>query len=144
MSHLEEVLTEFRKGTKIRRKCWEDKQYVFLHPNGSIYLATGRLFKFDTDHILSDDWEFYQEPIGRKEVIKVGQIYKQKNNEIFIVTLIQDGDVFLIYDDGYNASYPIEAVNSPIVFDKLIAEYPTWKEAVNSPEFRGENNAGQI
>lgn len=69
--------------------------------------------------------------------IKVGQIYKQKNNEIFIVTLIQDGDVFLIYDDGYNASYPIEAVNSPIVFNKLIAEYPTWQEAVNSKEFRG-------
>lgn len=70
--------------------------------------------------------------------IKVGQIYKQKNNEIFVVTQILDRDVFVIYNDGYNNSYPIDADNKPFIFDKLIAEYPTWQEAVNSPEFRGE------
>lgn len=71
-------------------------------------------------------------------MIKVGQVYKQKNNEIFVVTQILDEDVFIIYNDGYNTTYPIDADNKPFIFDKLIAEYPTWQEAVNSPEFKGE------
>ena len=71
--------------------------------------------------------------------IKIGQIYKQKNDEIFVVTLIQNGDVFIIYNDGYNASYPIDADNNPFIFDKLIAEYPTWQEAVISKEFKKDD-----
>lgn len=70
--------------------------------------------------------------------IKVGQVYKQSNNEIFVVTQILSGDVFIIYNDGYNASYPIDVNNNPFIFDKLIAEYPTWQEAVNSKEFKNE------
>lgn len=64
MSYLEELLPEFRQGAKIRQKHWEDGQYIFVHANGSIYLATGRLFRFDTDRLLSDAWELYQEPNG--------------------------------------------------------------------------------
>lgn len=71
-------------------------------------------------------------------MIKVGQIYKQKNNEILVVTQIQDGDVFIIYDDGYSVSYPIGEDSNLFIFDKLIAEYPTWQEAVNSKEFNDE------
>lgn len=71
-------------------------------------------------------------------MIKVGQVYKQKNNEIFVVTQILDGDVFIIYNDGYNASYPIDVDNNPFIFDKHIASYDSWQEAVNSPEFKGE------
>lgn len=70
MSNLEELLPEFRKGAKIRQKHWEDGQYIFVHANGSIYLATGRLFRFDTDCLLSDGWERYQEPIDWDYIIK--------------------------------------------------------------------------
>ena len=44
----------------------------------------------------------------------------------------------MIYDDGYNVSYPIREDSNLFIFDKLIAEYPTWQEAVNSKEFKGE------
>ena len=70
--------------------------------------------------------------------IKVGQVYKQKNNEIFAVTLVEDGDVFLIYTDGYNVSYSIGEDNNAFIFDELLTEYPTWQEAVNSKEFNNE------
>ena len=67
---------------------------------------------------------------------KVGQIYKQPNNEIFVVTFIdKESNVHLVYKDGYTASYRADVFN-PFSFDKLIAEYPTWQEAVNSKEFK--------
>ena len=82
--------------------------------------------------------------------IKVGQIYKDCYDKIYIITkkhssiivsknkiayrhnvILQDGEV---YDDFTED----EILNSL----KLIAEYPTWQEAVNSVEFKGdEKNA---
>lgn len=78
--------------------------------------------------------------------IEVGQIYKDCYDRIYIITkkhsaiivskskiaykynvILQDGEV---YDDFTED----EVLN----LSKLIAEYPTWQEAVNSPEFKGE------
>lgn len=68
-------------------------------------------------------------------MIKVGQIYKQGNGEIFVITLTRGHDFHVVYNDGYVASYPIIGENNPFIFDELIAEYNTWQEAVNSKEF---------
>lgn len=67
---------------------------------------------------------------------KVGQIYKQENGEIFVISCIEEDECHLIYSDGYTASYSFHS--DTFGYDKLIAEYPTWQEAVNSKEFNGE------
>ena len=68
-------------------------------------------------------------------MIKVGQIYKPKNNEdaIFVVTRAETVGYYIIWDDG-SANY--HDINEEKI--ELIAEYPTWQEAVNSKEFKGE------
>lgn len=69
--------------------------------------------------------------------IKVGQIYKPKNNEdaIFVVTRAEEavGCYYIIWDDG-SANY--HNINEEKI--ELIAEYPTWQEAVNSKEFNNK------
>lgn len=73
--------------------------------------------------------------------IEVGQIYTD-GEDIYVVTnvwssVLDDKDYFCsINTDGVvnvsnSACYAEET-------DKLIAEYPTWQEAVNSKEFTGE------
>ena len=69
-------------------------------------------------------------------MIKVGQIYKQPNDNLFVVSYTNENEYHILYSDGYTASYYYET--SCISFDTLIAEYPTWQEAVNSKEFKGE------
>lgn len=55
----------------------------------------------------------------------------QKNSEIFVVSNIKDEFVSVIYNDGFACCYSG-------TLRELIAEYPTWQEAVNSKEFKGE------
>ena len=72
--------------------------------------------------------------------IKVGQVYST------------DGGIYVVTRIWYNASSGRDWINCVDIFGEtseysfpfvetyhsLIAEYPTWLEAVNSPEFRGE------
>lgn len=73
-------------------------------------------------------------------MIKVGQIYKQKDYDTFVVTYINKSKlVSMIYTDG---SQRLDFTNSLRRFIQdyceLIAEYPTWQEAVNSKEFNNK------
>ena len=70
-------------------------------------------------------------------MIKVGQIYKQPNDDLFVVSHVYEHEYHILYNDGYTASY---YYNEPscLSFDTLVVEYPTWQEAVNSKEFKGE------
>lgn len=77
--------------------------------------------------------------------IRVGQIYKQKNkpywrkfeDDVFVITFIG----YTIHTiDRCGISYDLNGEDWIKGDCDLIAEYPTWQEAVNSPEFRGENN----
>lgn len=71
--------------------------------------------------------------------IKVGQVWQQENGEVFVVTFIEkhDEDAFGVYTDGYTASFSIrENWASSFIFNKLIAEFDSWQEAVNSKEFK--------
>lgn len=72
--------------------------------------------------------------------IKVGQIYKH-NNSVLVVTFVNLSfvsrkQVQLINKNGFTLSW-IYAKAQKYLLD-LIAEYPTWQEAVNSKEFNNE------
>lgn len=74
-------------------------------------------------------------------MIKEGQIYKQKeipswrkhDNPVFIVTFI-GFTIHVINREGITFS-PVGSswINNDC---ELVAEYPTWQEAVNSEEFK--------
>lgn len=44
----------------------------------------------------------------------------------------------VIYKDGYATTYKTTDYNLKFVLHEQLAEYPTWQEAVNSKEFKGE------
>ena len=72
--------------------------------------------------------------------IKVGQIYSTGLLK-WAVTHISDYPKYwatLIKNDGVVAGMYYEKDEDVEKQGKLIAEYPTWQEAVNSKEFRGE------
>ena len=69
MAYLEELLPEFRKGAKIRRKNWEKGVYIFMYNNLS-ECSNGSQFNFTIEHLFCDNWEFYQEPIDWDYIIK--------------------------------------------------------------------------
>lgn len=62
MVYLEELLPEFKKGIKIRRKPWREGRYIKLK---GLYARDeyGNCYFLEPDEIAADDWEFYQEPI---------------------------------------------------------------------------------
>lgn len=73
-------------------------------------------------------------------MIKVGQIYKYttKPRLRFVITQSYDDETRFdyIHNDGVTYGYVWE--NDVLYKTKLISEYPTWKEAVNSKEFNNE------
>ena len=66
--------------------------------------------------------------------IKVGQIYSYDSENLFVITNVDCNGQYIIWDDG-SSSYRNIKINSV----ELIAEYPTWQEAVNSKEFNDGN-----
>ena len=68
--------------------------------------------------------------------IKEGQIYRQKNSEIFVITNINGNIMCCLYNDGYVYTDDLYHHLVPSMFWELLAEYPTWQEAVNSKEFK--------
>lgn len=74
MAYLEELLPEFRKGAKIRRKSWRNGNYIYLTAS-TIKCFYGMETLIIRDDILSNDWELYQEDIN----IEVGECYRTKN-----------------------------------------------------------------
>ena len=71
MAYLEELLPEFRKGAKIRRKDWEDSAYLVFNTKDELILnQKGSLCEFIHGDIVSNDWELYQEPVDWYYIIK--------------------------------------------------------------------------
>lgn len=68
MSYLEEVLPEFRKGAKIRKKHWEKNKYLHFE-NGKIMTQVEFCVSFNGSDF-TDDWEFYKEPEPDWDYIK--------------------------------------------------------------------------
>lgn len=73
-------------------------------------------------------------------MIKVGQIRKFKNYnkeyEIYAVVYVDKNYANVVFNDGMVFSWHLSEINYK--GSEVIAEYPTWQEAVNSPEFNGE------
>ena len=68
-------------------------------------------------------------------MIKVGQIYKYEDGELFVITHLSSKRLNAIYSSGVVIN--LERFSPQMrVYGKLIAEYPTWQQAVNSEEFK--------
>ena len=62
MAYLEELLPEFRKGAKIRCTDWESYCFVYCK-NGMVYDQNQQVMpRLTFPHVVSDNWELYQEP----------------------------------------------------------------------------------
>jgi hypothetical protein len=66
-------------------------------------------------------------------MIKVGQIYKYDKDILFVISGITPTTLYGIFNNGVGNSFIIK--NFENIKWKMIAEYPTWQEAVNSKEF---------
>lgn len=73
-------------------------------------------------------------------MIKVGQIYKT-NSGIYVVTrtwfnsAVGKEYIDCVYEEGTTTDYSRQFAEE---YHELIAEYPTWQEAVNSKEFKND------
>lgn len=77
-------------------------------------------------------------------MIKVGQIYKQKEDSMtvwrrhddpmFVITSVEF-TIHIINREGITDAVGYSWINGDCEF---IAEYPTWQEAVNSKDFKNE------
>jgi len=73
-------------------------------------------------------------------MINIGQIYK-KDKQILCVTSILGSISGLLCNTIDTNGFIYKNFYKDFEKDKkLIAEYPTWQEAVNSPEFKGKRN----
>lgn len=62
MAYLEELLPEFRKGAKIRKKSWDKRDYSY-YKDGRIYDQNNQaMYSFSAKALSYDGWEFYKEP----------------------------------------------------------------------------------
>lgn len=106
MSYLEELLPEFRKGAKIRRKCWGTEEYLFNKKN-NVKTQDDTFFELDSDDLMADDWELYQEPINWDYIIKnkcLCWFWGDENKSIgFLVDYERNRDgMYFIKADGYD------------------------------------------
>ena len=76
-------------------------------------------------------------------MIKAGQVWTEKKlpswrktaSDVVVVTTVSFNKLSIVYNDGTTDYVSTDWVGGDC---ELIAEYPTWQEAVNSHEFRGE------
>lgn len=61
MSYLEELLPDFRKGARIRRRCWKPECFLFIR-DGLIFDQEDCVYTSYATSILEDDWELYKDP----------------------------------------------------------------------------------
>lgn len=74
-------------------------------------------------------------------MIKVGQIYTD-NEDVYVVTnvwtnIFENEEYFCSINTDGDVNFN-NLVSYAEKNDKLIAEYPTWQEAVNSKEFKND------
>lgn len=68
-----------------------------------------------------------------KKAARPGRIYRSRN-DLYVVTFSDEFDICVIYNDGFTESECLEDFD----LGELVAEYPTWQEAVNSKEFKND------
>lgn len=68
-------------------------------------------------------------------MIKVGQVYQTERLEIVLITRVVGFHFYIITPSGMTGEFN-NIFKDVWSYWKLIAEYPTWQEAVNSKEFK--------
>ena len=69
MAYLEELLPEFRKGAKIRLSSWNKNKFIVIRDK-DIVTNDNYDYPLSMSETLSNQWEFYQEPIDWQYIIK--------------------------------------------------------------------------
>lgn len=69
---------------------------------------------------------------GKSMKFQICKIYKE-NDDIFIITDVEVYGINYINQKGHARILSQQNMN----LNNLLAEYPTWQEAVNSKEFKG-------
>ena len=67
MSYLEELLPEFRKGAKIRKRDYEKGHYLYYDCK-DIWNEDNELVSFSGEDLFCNSWELYQEPIDQEVI----------------------------------------------------------------------------
>ena len=88
------------------------------------------MMNIDMDNLLETISKTNDYNKKRKKRIKIGQIHRSYMP--FVITYIEDEDVYVLYQDGFSECKDINTLS----LDDILAEYPTWLEAVNSKEFK--------
>ena len=107
MAYLEELLPEFRKGAKIRRKDWENEHYLYYDCE-DIWNKDNELVSFSGEDLICDSWELYQEPIDWDYIVKnkcLCWFWNDDNDDKYLGTLrfINENDKlpFMNWERGY-------------------------------------------
>lgn len=100
MAYLEELLPEFRKGAKIRKKSWDKRDYSY-YKDGRIYDQNNQaMYSFSAKALSYDGWEFYKEPEPNWQYIIKNRclcwFWDDENDENFIARL----EAFNMDDDN--------------------------------------------
>lgn len=137
MSYLEELLPEFRKGAKIRRKDWRDGKYIKL---SGVYAKDeyGDVYFIEPNEITADDWELYEEPMGReitkKRRLKLAEM-EEKNKIWDELAKPEDFDALGIFFDEHDFS----VADLLAIICARLSEFPekvfTTEFMVNDHEF---------
>lgn len=124
MSYLEELLPEFRKGAKIRCKDWNKGYYIEKSGTYAVDRNGDRYFIRPCD-IISDDWEFYQEPIDWDYIIKNKCLcwfwdHDEKVKKIGLLARLINKDGYRFERDSYNGEVSVPYVNCcPVCKDEV-------------------------
>ena len=137
MSYLEELLPEFKKGAKIRRKDWRDGKYIKL---SGVYAKDeyGDVYFIEPNEITADDWELYEEPMGReitkKRRLKLAEM-EEKNKIWDELAKPEDFDALGIFFDEHDFS----VADLLAIICARLSEFPekvfTTEFMVNEHEF---------
>lgn len=137
MSYLEELLPEFKKGAKIRRKDWRDGKYIKL---SGVYAKDeyGDVYFIEPNEITADDWELYEEPMGReitkKRRLKLAEM-EEKNKIWDELAKPEDFDALVIFFDEHDFS----VADLLAIICARLSEFPekvfTTEFMVNDHEF---------
>nr|DAK07326.1 MAG TPA: Protein of unknown function (DUF2829) [Bacteriophage sp.] len=110
MSYLEELLPEFKKGAKIRRKDWRDGKYIKL---SGVYAKDeyGDVYFIEPNEITADDWELYKDPEPDWQYIIDHKCLcwfwddEEENRQIGYLCFVDDHGGFVLEapDDCYNS-----------------------------------------
>ena len=99
MSYLEELLTDFRKGTKIRKRDWEKGHYLYYDCK-DIWNEDNELVSFSGEDLFCNSWELYQEPIDWDYIIKNKCMCLFWNDDETAIDILK-----CKYSDGFLTNY---------------------------------------